>query len=146
MMTSMDLVLSSLQTAIRISGCILALATLVAGVWFCSSYIGRPLGAFLHQLGGRLSPEISTEREHNDDIRSTTRKLSFIAGSLGLFFCWVAVMGETTQFLAAAQKRVEMNLEWNMWTVAEILLKGSIEGLIILGILAGAVKVVGVIY
>lgn len=63
------------------------------------------------------------------------------AGFLGLLLCWVGFTCEGTRILMAMEEG-DLVLGWNIWNIVGMLLKGYIEGLTVLGVLAGVVKVV----
>ena len=136
----MDLLLSSLLTAFWISFTIVALATLLAGVWLCSTYIGHPLGMLVCKLTCHFRPG-DTQREHNH-AGYVGMVQCLTAGFLGLFLCWIGLMYEVIHLLTVVENG-DVDVQWNIWSMVQVSLKGSVEGLIALGLLSGTVRVFG---
>lgn len=65
---------------------------------------------------------------------------SLATGFLGLLLCWVGLTCEVVHLLTVAENG-DVDMRWNVWDMVQVSLKGSVEGLIALGVLSWAVKI-----
>lgn len=134
-----------LNNTLKICGVFFAATTLLAIFWFFNKLIGRPLGGFTLRVmsmvpAGRETRE-ALERNPNPSVLDDAK--TGIGAIFGLLFCCFAVLFELE---AASRKGSGTSEGFRMleFTVlAAAIVRGSLESMFALGLIAALLKALG---